>query len=328
MKRQVILRRESWPIRGVFRISRGSRRVVDALVVEIRERGARGRGECIAYPRYGETMEGVMATIEGIVPDLESGLDRNELAARLPPGAARNAIDCALWDLTAKRLGRPAWELAGLTKPHPLITAFTLSIDMPDNMAAAARRNAMRPLLKLKLAGGKDDLARVSAVRSQAPKARLIVDTNEAWSQRDYETLVPQLTRLGVEMIEQPFKAGQDAMLAELPRPIPICADESCHDTQTLQNLKGLYDVINIKLDKTGGLSEALKLKTTAQQKGFEIMVGCMVATSLAMAPATLVAQGARYVDLDGPLLLARDREPGLVFKESLLYPPESLLWG
>jgi L-alanine-DL-glutamate epimerase-like enolase superfamily enzyme len=249
------------------------------------------------------------------------------LAEILSPGAARNALDCALWDLAAKSTGEPAWTLAGLSEPTPLVTAFTLSIDSPENMAAMARSNAHRPLLKLKLTGD-GDLGRVAAVRQSAPRARLIVDANEAWTRTDYEALAPALNALGVEMIEQPFRAGDDAILAELPRPVALCADESCHDAASLDRLVGLYDVINIKLDKTGGLTEALNLRALALERGVAVMVGCMVATSLAMAPAMLVAQGARYVDLDGPLLLARDRQPGLSFTNSVIQPPPSALWG
>lgn len=327
MNRKLEIHRETWPIRGVFRISRSSRDTTESVVVELRQGSTIGRGEGVVTTHYGETIEGVAATIESIRPALEAGLDRDGLAEQLPPGAARNAIDCALWDLEAKLEGKPVWMLAGLEQPRPLVTAFTLSVDTPVAMAAAARENAARPLLKLKLAS-EGDLERVAAVRANAPQARLIVDANEAWNRRDYEKLMPELARLGVEMIEQPFKAGEDEALAELPHPISVCADESCHDATGLERLVDLYDVINIKLDKTGGLTEALRLRALARERGFEIMVGCMVATSLSMAPATLVAQGARYVDLDGPLLLARDREPGLVFEGSVIHPPYQALWG
>lgn len=328
MPRQVVVRREAWPVRGVFRIARGGRTAVESILVEVREGDAVGRGECIAYARYGETTAAVLDTLAGLVPELEAGLTRDSLNERLPAGAARNAVDCALWDLEAKRSGRPVWELAGLVAPRPVTTAYTLSIDTPENMAQAAADNAGRPLLKLKLAGDGGDLARVAGVRASAPQARLIVDVNEAWSRTDYVTLAPELARLGVELIEQPFRAGEDAALAELPRPVAVCADESCHDVNTLARLVGLYDVVNIKLDKTGGLSEALRVRARAQAQGFGIMVGCMVSTSLAIAPALLLAQGARYVDLDGPLLLAEDRKPGLVFEGSRLYPPDQALWG
>jgi L-alanine-DL-glutamate epimerase-like enolase superfamily enzyme len=296
-------------------------------VVELEENGAVGRGECIGIDRYGESVDAISETIEQLRNELERGLGRADLAEMLPPGASRNALDCALWDLEAKSTGKRVWTLAGLGEPRSLVTAFTLSIDSPENMAAAARRNADRPLLKLKLTGT-GDLERVAAVRGSAPRARLIVDANEAWNRAEYEALAPALDALGVEMIEQPFKAGDDAMLAELPRPVAVCADESCHDATDLERLAGRYDVINIKLDKTGGLTEALRLRALALDRGFAVMVGCMVATSLAMAPATLVAQGARYVDLDGPLLLSRDRRPGLNFVGSTIQPPSPTLWG
>jgi L-alanine-DL-glutamate epimerase-like enolase superfamily enzyme len=311
----------------VFRISRGSRTQVEPVVVELEENGAVGRGECIGIDRYGESVHSIVETIETLRTELERGLGRADLAESLPPGAARNALDCALWDLEAKSTGKPVWTLAGLSEPQPLVTAFTLGIDSPENMAAAALRNADRPLLKLKLIGA-GDLERVAAVRKSVPRTRLIVDANEAWSRADYEALAPALDALKVEMIEQPFKAGDDAMLADLLRPVAVCADESCHDATGLERLACLYDVINIKLDKTGGLTEALKLRALALERGLAVMVGCMVATSLAMAPATLVAQGARYVDLDGPLLLARDRRPGLSFAGSTIQPPSPTLWG
>jgi len=286
-----------------------------------------GRGECRPYARYGETPESVIATIETIRQDLQEGLERIELGNYLAPGAARNAVDCALWDLAAKREGQPVWKLAGLPPPQALITAYTLSVDSPENLAATAESQKWRPVLKLKLAG-QDDLQCVAAVRANAPASRLIIDANEAWSQRDYEELTPELVHLGVEMLEQPFPAGADACLASLPKLLPVCADESCHDSKSLDGLVGLYDVVNIKLDKTGGLTEALQMKALARQRGFEVMAGCMVGTSLAMAPAFFLAQGARYVDLDGPLLLAKDRQPGLHFAGSQIFPPDAALWG
>ena len=326
--RQVTIRVETWPVRGVFRISRGSQTEIVVVTVEIREGSVIGRGECRPYARYGETPESVMAAIEAIRQDLQEGLERDELRDYLAPGAARNAIDCALWDLAAKKIGQPVWKLAGLPPPQPLITAYTLSVDSPENLVATARSQKWRPLLKLKLAGQRDDLQCVAAVRANAPASRLIIDANEAWSQRDYEDLTPELVRLGVEMLEQPFPAGSDACLASLPKLLPVCADESCRDTKSLDRLIGLYDIVNIKLDKTGGLTEALQMKALARQRGFEVMVGCMVGTSLAMAPAFFLAQGTRYVDLDGPLLLAKDRQPGLHFAGSQIFPPDGALWG
>ena len=325
--RQVTLRIETWPVRGVFRISRGSQTEIVVVTAEIREGSLIGRGECRPYARYGETPESVIAAIEAIRQDLQEGLERDDLRNGLPPGAARNAIDCALWDLAAKKAGQPVWKLAGLQHPQALITAYTLSVDSPENLSATAESQKWRPLLKLKLAGH-NDLQCIAAVRANAPAARLIIDANEAWSQHDYENLAPELVRLGVEMLEQPFPAGADDCLAALPKLLPICADESCHDSNSLDGLIGLYDVVNIKLDKTGGLTEALGMKELARQRGFEIMAGCMVGTSLAMAPAFFLAQGTRYVDLDGPLLLAKDRQPGLHFAGSQIFPPDEALWG
>jgi L-Ala-D/L-Glu epimerase / N-acetyl-D-glutamate racemase len=321
------LRSESWPIRGTFTISRGSKTTADVVVVELDDGAKQGRGEAVPYARYGETMESVIAQIESLHAALADGLDRGGLQALLPAGAARNAVDLAFWDLESKRAGKRHWELAGLPEPGPVTTAFTLSLDSVENMAAKAAENAARPLLKLKLAGP-DDLDRVAAVRGSAPRARIIVDANEGWSAAQYSELAPRLLDLGVEMIEQPLPAGDDAALAGIARPVPVCADESCHDTATLAGLKGRYDMINIKLDKTGGLTEALKLKAAAEAEGFGIMVGCMLATSLAMAPGVLLAQGVPVVDLDGPLLLAEDRDPALKIEDSLVYPPAAALWG
>ena len=327
MARNVRVYQESFPIRGVFRISRGSRTTIEPIVVEIGEAGALGRGEAIASPRY-ETVAVALEQAHSLIPRLAEGLDRQALRQALPAGAARKAIDCALWGLEAKRSGQPVWRLADLPEPGPLTTAFTLSIDTPEAMAAAALDNAHRPLLKLKLAGDAEDLPRVQAVREHAPFSTLIVDANEAWTPEIYQTMVAGLVDCGVAMIEQPFPADADGALADLPRPIPLCADESCHTSADLPRLRGRYDLINIKLDKTGGLTEALALREAARAQGFGIMVGCMLATSLAMAPATLVAQGAEYVDLDGPLLLARDREPRLLITDSEIAPLDPELWG
>ncbi|MGE3477725.1 MAG: N-acetyl-D-Glu racemase DgcA [Rhodospirillaceae bacterium] len=321
------VRRESWPIRGSFAISRGSRTATEVVVVTLTRDGHTGRGECVPYPRYGETVEGVIADIESLRARLAAGLDREVLQTALPAGAARNAVDCAFWDLEAKRAGKRVFELAGLAAPKPLITAYTLSLDAPDAMGRAAAENAHRPLLKLKVTG-EGDLERVRAVRTNAPNSQLVVDANEAWTPEQFTRFVPELAGLGVAMIEQPLPATADAPLASLKRSIPVCADESCHDTATLEGLVGRYDMINIKLDKTGGLTEALKLRHAAKGKGLGIMVGCMIATSLSMAPAILVAQGAEVVDLDGPLLLARDRDAGLRYEGSTVYPAEAVLWG
>lgn len=327
MTRRLTVKHESWPLASEFTISRGSKIAADVVVVELAEDGKIGRGECVPYTRYSEAIDGVMAAIEDIRAPLESGVGRQRLRALLRPGAARNAIDCALWDLEAKQSGTPVWQLAALGQPKDLVTAFTLSLDTPEKMATAAASNAERPVLKLKL-GGAEDLARVQAVHQAAPKAALIVDANEAWTVDQYRTLTPQLKGHGVILIEQPFSADQDAALLEVAKPVPVCADESCHDVTTMKTLLGKYQAVNIKLDKTGGLTEALALVAEAKRLNFEIMVGCMVATSLAMAPAFLVAQQAKYVDLDGPLLLAHDRSGGFSFTGSLMHPNNPALWG
>ncbi|MDG0801495.1 N-acetyl-D-Glu racemase DgcA [Pectobacterium polaris] len=318
---------ESWPIEGAFTISRGSKRQADVVVVAIQSGNVTGYGECVPYSRYGESLNSVMAQIASLHSDVRNGLDRETLQTILPAGAARNAFDCAFWDLECKQYQQRIWQRLDLPSPTPLETAYTLSLDTPDRMRHAAMHHASRPLLKLKLADA-DDLARVAAVREGAPSARLIVDANEGWDAERYLTLVPELAALGVTMIEQPFPAGKDDVLADLPRPIPVCADESCHDSQSLAALVGRYDMINIKLDKTGGLTEALRLRKYAQEQGLKIMVGCMVSTSLSMAPAFIVAQGAAVVDLDGPLLLQRDRTNGLHYNGSEILPPNALLWG
>ncbi|MCA2012487.1 dipeptide epimerase [Cereibacter sphaeroides] len=314
---------ESFRLAEVFTISRGSRTEAKVLTVRVERNGLVGWGECVPYARYGESLESVAAQIEA----LPEGIDRMALQSALPAGAARNAVDCALWDLEAKAAGKRVWELAGLTKPGPEITCFTLSLDTPENMRAAAARHAHRPVLKIKL-GTPDDMARLEAVRAGAPDARIVVDANEGWSAEVYTELAPHLLRLGVAMVEQPLPAGQDALLAEIARPLPVCADESCHDRHSLPDLKGKYDMVNIKLDKTGGLTEALALRDAARAEGYQVMVGCMVGTSLAMAPAVLVAQGAEVTDLDGPLLLAEDRQTPLMFDAAGVHPSEPGLWG
>jgi L-alanine-DL-glutamate epimerase-like enolase superfamily enzyme len=325
--RQLAIAAERWPLAQRFTISRGSKTEAVTVTVTLTEAGAVGRGEAVPYARYGESVDGVIAAIENLRPRLAAGLDRLELQTALPPGAARNAVDCALWDLAAKQAGRSVAALAGVPVPKPVTTAYTLSLDSVAAMAAAARAQAGRPLLKLKV-GGAGVLDRVRAVHAGAPQARLILDANEGWNEADYRRLTPVLAPLGVEMIEQPFPADRDAVLADLPHPIPICADESCHDRASLARLRGRYDAINVKLDKTGGLTEGLALVAAARAEGLEIMVGCMLATSLAMAPAILLAQQARWVDLDGPLLLARDRSPALVYSGSVVRPAPAELWG
>lgn len=314
---------ESYALARAFAISRGSKTEAQVVVVHARVDGVVGRGECVPYGRYGESIVSVVRQIR----ELPGFFDQAGLQHLLPAGAARNAVDCALWDLRAKQTGKRVWQLAGLPRPQPVLTAYTLSIESPDAMRVAAARNAARPLLKVKL-GSEDDIARLEAVRSGAPKSRLIIDANEAWTPELYRAIAPVLQRLGVAMVEQPLPSGADDALAEMHRIVPVCADESCHDRASLPALKGKYDLVNVKLDKTGGLTEALALKVAARSHGFGIMTGCMVATSLSMAPATLVAQGGAYADLDGPLLLAADRENGLRYDQAGVHPPEIEFWG
>jgi L-alanine-DL-glutamate epimerase-like enolase superfamily enzyme len=318
---------EKWPIAGRFVIARGSRTEAEVVVVTIREGDHAGRGESVPYARYGESVAGTVAAITAMAAAVAGGLDREGLRRAMPPGAARNAIDCALFDLEAKASRRTAAEIAGLPPLKPVVTAFTLSLGTPEAMAEAAKAVAGRPLLKVKL-GGDGDPARIAAVRQAAPLARLIVDANEAWSPAELEPNMAACAAAGVELIEQPLPAGDDAALSAVRRIVPVCADESLHTAADLPALSGRYDAVNIKLDKTGGLTEALALAADARRLGFKIMVGCMVSTSLAMAPALLVAQDADFVDLDGPLLLARDREPGLRYEGSLVHPPPRELWG
>lgn len=327
MSRRLSVREAVWPIRGVFTISRGSRTEARTLIAEIAAGGVVGRGECTPYARYGESLDSVRAQIEQVASKIAAGADRPALQALLPAGAARNAVDCALWDLEAKLAGVPAWALAGIEEPGPVTTVYTLSLDTVENMGQAARQSAHRPLLKLKLTGD-GDLERVQAVRENAPDSRLVVDANEAWSIGHLERFGPAFVDLGVELIEQPLKASEDDALSGFHSPIPLCADESCHDTASLERCLGKYAMVNVKLDKTGGLTEALRLRKAARERGFAVMVGCMVASSLAMAPATLVAQGVELVDLDGPLLLARDHDPALRYDGATVWPPDPSLWG
>jgi L-alanine-DL-glutamate epimerase-like enolase superfamily enzyme len=315
--------RDVFRLAQVFTISRGSRTEAKVLTVKVSRDGHVGYGECVPYARYDETLESVTAEIEGLPADVT----RAALQDLLPAGAARNAVDCALWDLEAKRAGKRVWDLAGLPAPGPEITAYTLSLDTPEAMQAQAAKNAFRPLLKIKL-GTPDDMPRLEAVRAGAPDSRIIIDANEGWSAEIYSDLAPHLTRLGVALVEQPLPAGADEALIGMDRPVPVCADESCHDRSSLPGLKGKYDVVNIKLDKTGGLTEALALRAQAMAEGYAVMVGCMVGSSLAMAPATIVAQGAAVTDLDGPLLLAEDRDQPLLFDAEGVHPPQPALWG
>jgi L-alanine-DL-glutamate epimerase-like enolase superfamily enzyme len=321
------VRTERWPIAGSFSISRGAKTEAQVVVAELNDGRHRGYGECVPYARYGETVQGVIDALRKAGDKLAFGLDRKALQQAMPAGAARNALDCAFWDLEAKRAGKPAYELAGLAAPKPLTTAYTISLGTPETMAAAARNAASRKLLKIKL-GAAGDRDRIFAVRKAAPSSELIVDANEGWT---IETLIPNLTACadaGITLVEQPLPADADAPLGSITRSVPICADESVHDRASLAKLAGRYDAVNIKLDKAGGLTEALAMAVEAERLGFRVMVGSMVATSLAMAPAMLVAQRARVVDLDGPLLLAKDRPDGLRYDGSLVYPPTPALWG
>jgi L-Ala-D/L-Glu epimerase / N-acetyl-D-glutamate racemase len=318
---------ERWPIRGEFTISRGAKHEAVVVVATIRHGAHQGRGECVPYARYGESVDGVAEAVEACGPAIATGLDRAGLQALLPPGAARNALDCALWDLEAKISGRSAAELAGLAPLHAVETAFTISLASPEEMAARAREAARYSLLKLKL-GGEGDEARLAAIRDAVPNARLIADANEAWRASDLERLLQAAKEVGVELIEQPLPAGDDAALRHVDRVVPVCADESVHDRASLRDIAKRYDAVNIKLDKTGGLTEALATAAEARKLGLKIMVGCMVGTSLAMAPALMLAQDADWVDLDGPLLLDRDRVPGLTYSSGTVMPPPATLWS
>jgi L-alanine-DL-glutamate epimerase-like enolase superfamily enzyme len=326
--RRLSVRRESWPLAKPFAISRGTKTHAEVIVAEMSDGANHARGEGVPYPRYGESIEATLAQVESVADAIAAGAGTEEVQGLLPPGAARNAVDCALWDLRAKAELVPVWRLVGFDAPGPVKTAYTLSLDTPAAMGKAAAENAFRPLLKLKLAGGPEDLERVRAVRAGAPRMRLIVDANEAWSPEDFAALAPALAELDVALVEQPFPAGKDDALRSLPRPIPVCADESCHVATDLDRIAGKYDAVNVKLDKAGGLTEAAALVKAAKSRGLGVMVGCMVGTSLAMAPALILAGEADFIDLDGPLLLARDRQPGLRYEGSTVFPPKPNLWG
>jgi L-Ala-D/L-Glu epimerase len=318
---------EKFPIAGTFTISRGSRTEAVVVTATVSDGTHMGRGECVPYPRYGETVDGIAADIASQAVRLKSGGDHATLIAGLKAGAARNALDCALWDLAAKRQGRRIWAIAGTPEPKPVTTCYTLSLGTPDSMGVAAKAASQRPLLKVKL-GGDGDVERISAVRRGTPRARLVVDANEAWTEGNLAANAAACAAAGVELIEQPLPAGKDDALLTFRSPVMLCADESVHTRDTLPAVAQKYRAINIKLDKTGGLTEALAMAEAAEKLGLKIMVGCMVGTSLAMAPALLIAARAAYVDLDGPLLLAQDREPGLIFEGSTImgYGPD--LWG
>ncbi|MGO6684550.1 N-acetyl-D-Glu racemase DgcA [Rhizobium leguminosarum] len=327
MPRTLDIQMNSFPIAGTFTISRGAKTEAEVITCTLVEEGAQGRGECVPYRRYGETMESVFAQIEAARPLIEAGISRHDLLSAMPPGAARNAVDCALWDLQAKQTGDSVAARLGIAAPQPLTTAYTISLGEPEVMAAQAREHAGRALLKVKVGTG-DDESRIRAVRAAAPDAAIILDANEGWPEAVLERHLHIAAEAGIALVEQPLPAGRDGLLAEIRRPLLVCADESVHHTGDLASLADRYDAINIKLDKTGGLTEALSMKAEAERLGFSIMIGCMVGTSLAMAPAVLLAQNADFVDLDGPLLLARDRDPGLRYAASLVLPPESTLWG
>jgi L-Ala-D/L-Glu epimerase / N-acetyl-D-glutamate racemase len=321
------VRIERFPIAGSFTISRGAKTEATTVVAELRQGGRTGRGECVPYPRYGETPEETLKVLQALREAVSNGLDRQALQSAMPAGAARNALDCAFVDLEAKRSGMRAWELLGRPAPQACITAYTISLGSPEAMAAATAKAAHRPLLKIKL-GGDGDGERIAAVRRAAPESELIVDANEAWTPSDLERNLAACAEAGVSLVEQPLPSGWDDMLGRVRRPVRVCADESVHDRKSLDSLRGRYDAVNIKLDKTGGLTEALAMADAAKAIGFDIMVGCMVATSLAMAPAMLLTPQARFVDLDGPLLLARDRDHALRYDGGLVHPPDAALWG
>jgi L-alanine-DL-glutamate epimerase-like enolase superfamily enzyme len=327
MSRALKVLPESWPIAGHFTIARGSRTEARVLVAEISDGVHTGRGECVPYARYGETMESVAAAMEGLAPHISNGLQRLDLQTLLKPGAARNALDCALWDLESKAAGKRAWEIAGLPAPEPVTTAFTISLGTPAEMAKAAEAASDRPLLKIKL-GAPGDPARLAAIRRAAPGSELVVDANEGWNAENLGENIKACAEAGVTLIEQPLPASDDHLLKAVDRAVAICADESVHDRAGLAALRDRYTAVNVKLDKTGGLTEAIAMIEESERLGFAVMVGCMVGTSLAMAPALLLSGRARFVDLDGPLLLARDRPDGLKYEGSTVYPPNRTLWG
>jgi L-alanine-DL-glutamate epimerase-like enolase superfamily enzyme len=318
---------ERWPIAGGFTISRGTKTEAAVVLAEIEEDGIIGRGECVPYPRYGESVEGVQELVAAQSDAIASGISREELLERMPAGAARNAVDAALWALEARRSGQSVWQLAGLPEPQPVITAFTISLGTPESMAAAAARASARPLLKIKL-GSEDDAARIRAVRAAAPQSQLIIDANEAWRPSTLETELAACAEAGVALVEQPLPADQDEALQGIQSPVPLCADESFHGLESLDQVASRYACVNVKLDKTGGLTAAIEVARAARTRGLELMLGCMVGTSLAMAPAFHLSAWASFVDLDGPLLLERDRSPGFAFEGSTMLPPTPGVWA
>ncbi|WFU49283.1 N-acetyl-D-Glu racemase DgcA [Sinorhizobium terangae] len=318
---------QHFPIAGAFTISRGSKTTASVVTCQISDGKVTGWGECVPYARYGESLESVLAAIEAVRSSIEAGLTRADLQKAMSPGAARNAVDCALWDLEAKKSGKRVHELVGTTAPGALTTAYTISLGDPEQMMVQAQKYSHRALLKVKV-GTADDASRIRAVRQGAPESKIILDANEGWTEDNLAVHFAACAENGISLIEQPLPAGRDQALASIAHPVPVCADESVHGTDDLKGLAGRYDAVNIKLDKTGGLTEALRMRAAAEALGLKIMVGCMVGSSLAMAPAILVAQGVDFVDLDGPLLLAEDRKPGLRYEASLVFPPETSLWG
>ena len=324
---RALVRAESWPIRGGFRIARGARSAAEVIVLELHDGGWVGRAECVPYARYGESVDSVLFEIETTCERLRPSSPR-EAVLEMPAGAARNAVDCALWDLEAKRTGKPVWELTGLRGPPTDIgTMRTVSVDTAEKMKAAAQRLASAEVIKVKVDGGAD-LDRIEAVHAGAPNAELVVDANEAWSAEQLAQWLPMLPKLGVAVVEQPLPSDRDAALDELERTVPICADETFHDRSSFSSVEGRYDMVNLKLDKTGGLTEALFCAAQARRLGLQIMVGCMVSTSLAIEPALLLAAGAQYVDLDGPLLLDSDREGALHDRDAGVLRSSSAIWG
>lgn len=319
---------EKWPLHEPFIISRMPPMLHgEVVVVEVEQDGVIGRGECERMDVFEADYPDVLKMVESVKAAIESGISRIELMQHLPSGAARNAVDCALFELEANLAKQPTWEMAGFTQaPQALTTVYTLSLGSAEEMAREAGIQKHRPILKLKL-GTENDLERVQAIRAAAPDTRLVIDANTGWRFSQLVSYLPHLAKLGVEMIEQPLAEDEEHLLAGFESEIPLVADESCIDRSSLAALKGRYQGVNIKLDKTGGMTEALVLLEAAQNQGFDIMVGCMIGTSLAMAPALLLAQHARWVDIDGPLLLSKDRQPALGYEGSIVHP-EKGVWG
>lgn len=327
MLRELTIRRESFPLVAPFRIARGTKLAADVVAVELRQGDKTGRGESVPYGRYGESIASVIDEMETFRSRLVAGMGRDELQAVLPPGAARNALDAALWDLEWRLSSVPVWAQLARAPNAALVSAMTISIDTPERMGAAAARIAHTGLIKIKV-DATDAAARINAVRQSAPKARLMVDANESWNIQTLRDMQSTLERCGVELLEQPLPADADDDLLGYSSRIPICADEACHVTTDLPRLRERYQAVNIKLDKSGGLTEAWRLLRAARADGFRIMVGCMVCSSLGIAPALEIARDAEFIDLDGPLWLEHDHADGVVLKDGLLLPPAPGFWG